>query len=76
MYYVSFNCHVCDNVVFYGPVASLLGEHQGLPVVHGDVLEQIYVECDHCYTAHHFGELDVYVEEGRLRTPAPDEDVR
>lgn len=61
MYYVTFDCEVCDATVHYGPCATLL-EHNGRPVVTVDVLSQERVDCDDCGARHYFGDVDVYVE--------------
>lgn len=72
MYLVSFECGRCGNDARYGPLTTLVEDRHGLPVIPLSVVEDTFVECNYCGTAHHFGELDVYVES--TRGPRPNEE--
>lgn len=62
-FYLSMECHMCEEDMFLGPVATTI-THNGLPVVPYDFASQESFCCDNCGTEHFLGDFDYEVQGG------------
>jgi len=58
-FYLTVDCEVCGEAVYYGPVL-VLDEHRGLPTIPVDVVEHTRFECGRCGRETVTGELPVF----------------
>jgi hypothetical protein len=72
-YYEMITCGHCDAEIYRGPCLTLL-EHNGLPVVAADAVEQERYDCDKCGAVMYFGELDYVLDTENVHEDDDSED--